>query len=54
MKRYYVLPIALYRFQTGMRPKLREKSAQLSKGLSSYDFTLGPNNLYDPIEGDIF
>lgn len=54
MKRYSTLPITLYRCQTRKSPILREKTFQQAKGNASYDFIIGANKLYNPIEGDIY
>lgn len=52
LTRFSVLPLTLYRFQPDLLPKLREKAAQTALRRSSFDFKLGPNNLYHPTEGD--
>jgi hypothetical protein len=52
MKRYSILPVTLYRFQSFKLPKLREKSLQKKLGKFSFDFVLGTNGLYNPARGD--
>ncbi len=52
MKRYSILPVTLYRFQSDKLPKLREKSFQKKMGKLSFDFTLGTNGLYNPAIGN--
>ena len=54
MKKYSILPITLYRFQSSKTPKLREFSAQLSLGRQSFDFKLGENGLYNPVALDTY
>ena len=54
MKRYSIVPLTLYRCQSYKMPKLRERSIQFSRGITSFDFKLGDNSLYNPAEGDIY
>jgi hypothetical protein len=52
MKKYSIVPVTLYRFQSDKLPKLREKSLQKKLGKISFDFTLGANGLYNPFMGN--
>ncbi len=54
MNRYSVLPLSLYRCQTTKILEFRERLVQKALGDIDYDYQLGKNNLYNPIEGDTY
>lgn len=48
MKRFTQFPFTLYRLQNSLRFKLKEKSVELDKGRSAYDYIANDQWLYTP------